>query len=412
VGASVTPFRLAVLSLVRQRASAVIAILAIATSVATSGLLFRLYLVSNSRFATMAKGYDAVIGAKAGGIEILLNSLNAEGSYPDFVPAKLYESLRSREAIRFGDGTEFRPSYLRSVVPLVWAAQYHGYRVVGTSADFLTRPSSEDSLQVVEGHWPENAGETALGAEVATAESLHTGDTISVLPALITTGSSPIPLKVVGLLQRRDVIWDKMLFTNVPTAQKILGQVQLGDRSIWGSEVLHYYLINLDEHGLSPLKALINGRTVAQVVSVPDETQKLKELTGTGHLLGLIVSAFIILLGSLSVVSMLVARFDGMSVQIAVVRALGYRTSEIARWLLWEGFLLGSTACVVGGFLDLLLFPWVRSFLGSALPETVHCSIYNSAWVWLAAILATTLSVSVPILRMAQQNVHRALQRA
>jgi putative ABC transport system permease protein len=408
-----TPFRLAVLSLTRQRVSSLIAILAIATSVATSGLLFRLYLVSNSRFSTLATGYDAVIGAKAGGIEILLNSLNGEGPFPDFVPAKLYESLKSHEAIQFGDGTFFQPSYLKSVVPVIWAANFHGHRVLGTTPEFLARPDGE-ALQMSEGRWVQGAGEVVVGAAAATSEGLHLADTVSVLPALATENSPGVELKIVGFLAERNMAWDQMLFTDVPTAQKILGQVRLGDRSIWGNEVLHYYLVNLDEHGLAPLKALINRRTVAQVVSVPEETQRLKDLTGTGQALGLFVCGFILLLGSLSVVSMLVARFDGMSGQIAVVRALGYRTSAIARWLLWEGFLLGVTACCVGGLIDGLAFPVLRRLLGAALPgaDMVSCPLYNSGWVWLAAILATTLSVSIPILRMARQNVHRALQRA
>jgi putative ABC transport system permease protein len=104
-----TPLRLARLSLSRHRFATAITVISIGMSVACGGILLRLHQLSESRFSAMGRGGDAIVGAKAGGIEILLGSLNGEGNFPDFLPYKLFESLRAEQAITHGDGVVTRP---------------------------------------------------------------------------------------------------------------------------------------------------------------------------------------------------------------------------------------------------------------------------------------------------------------
>src|SRR5689334_19056388 len=98
-----TSFRLAILSLIRRRTPTFIAFLAISVSVAFSGILLRLYVLSGARFSGLAKAGEAIVGAKSGGVEILLGALNLEGEYPDFIPLKLYASLAARSGVQFED---------------------------------------------------------------------------------------------------------------------------------------------------------------------------------------------------------------------------------------------------------------------------------------------------------------------
>ena len=93
-----TTFKLAILNISRRKFTSSIAVISIALSVACSGILLRAYEMSSSRFSTIARSGDAVIGAKSSGIEILLGSMNNEGAYPDFVPYVLFESLRKEQS--------------------------------------------------------------------------------------------------------------------------------------------------------------------------------------------------------------------------------------------------------------------------------------------------------------------------
>lgn len=407
-----TPFQMALLSLIRRRIPTLIALIAIALSVATSGVLLRLYLLSGSRFQTMGLGPDAIVGAKAGGLEILLGSLNGEGAYPGFLPDQLYRSLKAEQTVHFEDGENATPSFIRSITPYLYFAQYRGARVIGTDESFLRR-SGANSLQFREGMWAQNPKEVVVGAQFASKEDLHVGNRIEITPYVGgDLSAQKVEVTVVGILEPTFTYWDQCLYADVGFGQFVLSQLQLDGKSIWKNNVLHYFLINLNQAGYPPLESLINRRTVAQAISVEQEKKKLADLTGNGRELGLLISAFIMLLGGLSVAAMLATRFDAMSVQLAVLRAIGFKRSEVGRWLLWEGFVLGVLACGIGAILDAMIFPILCKSLGSALPpqDLLNMPLHQSATVWGAAIFATMFAVFIPLIRLYRQDVHQALK--
>lgn len=408
-----TSLHLAILSLTRRKVPTLIALSAIAISVACSGILLKLYHLSGARFSTIGAGGDAVVGAKAGGIEILLGSLNAEGDYPGFLPYKLYESLKTDQTVRFEDGQESKPSYLSSVIPILFFGKYQEYRVMGTDESFLNRPKTEDSLSLAAGKWVSSNLEVVIGSQIANQSGFKLGDEIPITPWIGKTPTNqPITFRIVGILKSTGSVWDRMLYSSVKQAQATLQLTNLNDHSIWGNNVLNYFLIYLKPNGLSTLESLINRRTVAQVISIPKELKRLEQLTGTGRSLGFLMTSFIMLLGALSVTAMLVTRFEAMSVQFAVLRAMGYAKKEVGSWLLWEGFILGAVACLIGGLADAAFFPFLRSMIGNALPspEIVSISFLQSLPIWISAIGATMFSVFIPLFRLYQQDVHFSLK--
>lgn len=405
------PLKLAWLNLTRRRIPTLIAVAAIAISVACSGILLRLNLLSQNRFSAMGFGGDALIGAKAGGIEMILSALNGEGGYPGYLPYKLFETLRAQQNVQFEDGATAKPSYLRAIVPFVYFAKSGDFRVVGTDESFFNRPTHP--LPLASGRWAAGVGEVVLGAAVAEARGLKVGDAAPIHPWI---GGAPamraFDLKVVGVLTPDHSAWDRLLYASVPTAQQILSTQDLSNQSIWGPNVLNYFFADLQPGGFAELASLVNRRTVGEAVLISEQKDRLKALTGTGETLGFFVSVLILALGGLSVTSMLITRFEAMSLQLAVLRAIGYSKRSIGGWLLWEGFLLGLAACVLGAALDGLTFPWVRELLGEALPgpEVVSSSLLQSLPIWATAIFATTASVFIPLYRVYHQDVHFSLR--
>lgn len=408
-----TSFKLALLNLSRRKVPTLIAILAISISVACAGVLLRLNILADSRFSSFGKGGDAIIGAKSGGLDILLGALNSEGSYPGFLPMKLFESLRAEANVQFEDGTQMKPS-IRSIIPFLYFAKYEDYRVVATDASFLNRPVSDDNLSLADGRWVQGSEEIVVGAAVARSQNLKVGDQIFAkawLGERIFVSKS-ISFKVVGILNATHSAWDRTLFSNLETAHSLLAQVNLGPASVWGPQVLNYFLVYLNPQGFDQLASLVNNRTVGQAVLVSEESKKLEDLVGTGQDLGLFITILVLALGGLAVTSMIVTRFEAMSLQLAVLRAIGYKKIEISRWLLWEGFLMGASACLIGMILDGLAFPLVRELLKNSLPslEVVSSSLWFSYPVWITALLATTLSVLIPLVRLYHQDVHYTLR--
>ena len=353
-------FRLATLSFSRHRFSTFITVLAIALSVAASGILYRVYKTSEARFDSLATGSDALIGAKAGGIEMVLNALGGEGEYPAFFPYTLFQTLQAQTALTFPTEGRVAPAKLKSATPLLIFAIYENARVIGTDETFLQSRSQRASYALESGTWAKSAGEVTLGSEIAALKGLKVGDTISVAPWV---GGEPIrvehPLKVSGVLARTKTQWDRTLFSSITEAHSVLERYEplFRARSIWGAKVLNFALINVEPENFKSLQSLINQRSVAQIVRVQDVSNQLRDLGGVGADLGLLVTSFVLILGALAVVSTLATRFEGMSAQIAVLRAIGYRKRELVQWLLWEGLFLASSGILAGACLDGLLFP-------------------------------------------------------
>ncbi len=410
-----TPFQLALLSLVRRKVPTAIALIAIAVSVAFSGMLLRVHLLSSSRFSSLGAGGDAIIGAKAGGLEILLGSLNGEGDYPGFLPMNLFQTLRQPIKKVFEDGqiidlAEHR--FARSVIPLLYFGKSGNFRAIGTDESFLQRPESRDSLVLQEGHWPSGSNEVVLGAIVAQRTNIKIAHDIPIQPWLNNETLSPRLFRVAGILRETNTAWDRLIYSDLSQAQQTLSAFPLGSRALWKNEVLNYILVYSESEKLPELASLINQRTVGQMIYTAREKERLEELTGSGKRLGLLITAFVILLGGLTVAAMLTTRFEAMSVQLAVFVAIGYTRVEVAAWLLWEGLLLGILACALGAMADLFLFPELRGMLKGSLPppELFPSSILYSAPVWLAALLANVVAILIPLYRLFRQEIHSSLR--
>lgn len=270
-----TPFRLAILNLFRRPLSTWISILGIAVAVAASGILLKIYLLSQSRFQTLAKEGQSIVGAKAGGIEILLGSLNLEGPVPGFLPYSLFLSLKSQQTVKFEDGAESKPSFLKAVIPFLYFARYGQFRVIGTSSDFVHRPFAPDSPEIASGTWCSAGGEVVVGAQVAREKDLHLGSILRV-QTVIGRSTQGFEMKVSGILKATGKIWDYAVFSTVEAAQAALGHSDISATSIWGTNVLHYYLLYHEPQGLAPLKSLIDQRTVGQLVSIESKFTDLK----------------------------------------------------------------------------------------------------------------------------------------
>jgi putative ABC transport system permease protein len=405
-----TPFKLAILNLSRRRLTTIFAIISISVSVACSGLLLRSYLLSSSRFNTLGNGGDAIVGAKNSGIEILLGCLNSEGAFPDFVPYVLFESLRKEQS----EPGAYSSTRIKSVIPFLYFARYKNYRAAGTDESFVKRPN----IILAQGKWADNEGEIVIGYSVSQKENLKVDDEIYVNPWLSKKDTliqkyPAVKMKVTGIIDRTNTAWDFELFSNVKQAQNVYrANIDSAKISIWGSNVLHYYIVYLENSGKQPFIDLINKRTIAQVVFVSDETRKLQELLSTGKNLGLFITSMIILLGGLVVSVLMITRFDAMKIQLAVLRAIGYRKKEIAKWLLWEGVLLGVFACILGSILDFLMFPLLKGAVGIGLPETTFAtsSIFQSLPVWLITIAATCIAAFIPYIIFNRLDVHQSLK--
>ena len=388
-------FFLAWLHVQRKWGTSLVAVLAIALSLFCGSTLYKLNLLSHSRLHSLDRGFDAVVGAKSGGLEILLGSLNGEGTLPDYVPYKLFLSLQAKTPVHFEDGANSDPQFIESITPLVYFGRTlapDGFKVLATDLSFWN--SSGHTWIFSEGSSPGNEGEVVLGSEFARKLGSRVGDKITAeawLPKGIEQKLN-FPLNVVGILRPTGLFWDSVGFTNLQSAQKIFQSLPRLAKS-WGPDVLHYFLIRLRPNGWTALETLINERTVTQAIRVESETQKLETLLGSGEQISWGTQLFILFLAGLTVTATMTFRFQSLNSQVAILRALGSSQWEIRFWLLWESLIIGGFSVLLGATLETLIFPPILQSLEIAMPllRSQPLSSWASAPIWFMTLFVTIL---------------------
>jgi hypothetical protein len=418
-----TLLRLAWLNLSRHRAATALAVLALGLTVACAGMLLRTARLADARFTTFAHAGDALIAAKGNSTDALLGALNAEGPYPRFIPLRLFGTLVNEAWYATGN-----QSYATSVIPFVYAGKLVSktsaaasgsgasgvsgavqtldeYRVVGTIKAVFDMPQPSPRLTFTEGEWNELGSGVVLGSAVARRENLGPGDTVRIahwtsdtMPSPAQSGLRPRRFIVSGVLAPTGTAWDRLVFTNLLQAEGLMaeGLRVAGHQTVWTSFVLHYILVHVQPGGLDSLNALIDQRTVTQIVPVLETLESLQRLTASGRTAAAVMALLALLLAVMTLSALMLGRYEGLARQAAVLEAMGWQKSELRRLLLWEGLILGVVAAAFGGALDAALFPLLRSALGGALPDAalVSSPVWTSAPVWVTAV-AVTVSASL-----------------
>ncbi len=375
------PAKLAYLYLVRKPLSTTLAVIAIAIAVTTSGVLYRLNTLSSHRMQSLDSSFDVVIGPKSDPNDILLGALNGEYINNGYLPFKLYQSLRFEHGVKFGDGADVSTSSIKTIMPILYFDKFG----IGTDLDRL-------HFDLQSGRLPIHSGEIVIGASVAINQK------ITFLQREFV---------VVGQFQPQHNFWDLMSFIPLAEAQSLIDP----KTSIWGNQVLNYFLIRLSSSAPAELKSLINQRSVAQFVEVAPQLERLKSLMGLGQTLSWVINFLILLLSGLAIALMLFARFEVIELQIAVVRSLGYQKFEIMMWLIWEAVFLSSVGICLGAMCDMILFDLLRNILASSLPtlDRVPSSFFESYPIWIATSAATLVAVLLPLTLIFRKNIHQAL---
>src|SRR5690606_15084188 len=179
-----------------------------------------------------------------------------------------------------------------------------------------------------------------------------------------------------------------------------------GQKTVWDSYVLHYVIVHAAPDvaavpdvpdasrvtgRLDSLGVLIDQQTVTQIVPVAETLESLRRLTATGRQVAALMAVLSAMLALITLAALMLGRFEGLARQMTMLEATGWRKAELRRLLFWEGLMLGGAAAAVGGALDALAFPLVRTALGTALPDPglVSSTVWTSAPVWAAAVVVT-----------------------
>lgn len=395
---------LALKSLLNRRTTALLTLASIALSVALLVGVERLRTETRDSFASTIAGTDLIVGARSGPVQLLLYSVFRIGNATNNISWESYQDLAAQPRVAW-------------TVPLSLGDSHRGFRVLGTTDAYLThyRYGRDQPLTLAEGAWLDDLFDAVLGAEVAEQLGYGLGD-----PLTIAHGAGDVafarhddkPFRVAGILARTGTPVDRTVHVSLEAIEAIhLGWrggapvpgVEIGPeqarRMDLTPEAITAVLVGLDsriatfgvqrwvnDYPEEPLLAILPGVALAELWS----------LVGVAENALLVVSACVVLVGLIGMLTALLIGLNERRREMAILRSVGARPAQVLALIVGEAAFLTLLGLAAGvGLLYLLLDaaqPMLASWLGLFI-ELGAPSLRE--WLLLGAVLGAGLLAGV-----------------
>ena len=332
-----------------------------------------------------ARGVDMVVGPKGSPTQIVLSTIYGLDAPAGSFAWSQVEQVAKHPAIR-------------KTIPVALGDNYRGFRIVGTTPDYITHyaaPLSHGRLW----HVPLEA---VLGADVAARLRPPVGATFIAEHGLGGAAAEPhtaSPYRIVGVLGRTGTVVDQLVLTAVasywtlhphedaPSEHELVSEPPLDD-----GKTVNALLLEHDPNAGPEVARYVNAFGDLQAASPAQETARVFGISAIGMDL---LRGFALVLMISAALSIFIALYNGINERrydLAVMRALGATRERIMALLLFEGVLLSLAGAASG----LALGHVLTSLLGAGLRQAQQISV--TGWTWYTSelwVVALALGVGV-----------------
>jgi putative ABC transport system permease protein len=336
----------------------------------------------NQAFERDLAGIDAVVGAKGSPMQLILSGVLHLDVPPGNVPLAAVKALEQHPMVA-------------GVIPVSLGDNYQGFRIVGTSPDYITHYQAT----LGQGTAWSVPMQVVLGATAARKLGLALGNTFVGSHGLGAGGHShgDNPYTVTGILAPSGSVLDRLILTDTASVWKVhedATAVDAQDRQIMEDErEVTMALIRYK----TPLAAMsfprfVNTSTEMQAAAPALEITRLLHMLGIGTDVLRAFAGVLLLTAGLSVFIALWNALRERRTDLALLRLLGAPPAKVAALLLTEALWLGGLATVLGlagGQALVGLLGWLLQLDNSLL-------IGGLAWplqLWLVPCLAMGVSL-------------------
>jgi len=404
-----TVVRLALGSLANRWLTAGLTVLAIAVSVMLLLGVEKIRHAAKASFANTISGTDLVMGARSGGIQLLLYSVFRIGNATNNVSWRSYEQIAARPEVKW-------------IVPLTLGDTHRGFRVLGTSRDYFEhyQYGQRRPLRFAAGKPFADLFDAVIGSDVARDLGYKVGSSIVVSHGTgIIPGAEHAdkPFRVVGILAKTGTPVDRTIHVSMqayeaihvdwrtgtrdPTRTTTAAQVRrmsLKPRAITAaliglkSKLMTFRLQRyINDYRSEPLLAILPGVTLYE----------LWNLVGTAETALMVVSFMVVVTAILGMITMILATLNERRREIAILRSVGAGPRTILGLLVSEANILTLTGVAVGVAATYLVLvavqPMAEAAYGIYLPLTAPSA--RELWGMGAIVVGGALAGLLPAWR-------------
>lgn len=388
-------------SLLNRKVSALLTVIAIALSVALFLGVEKARNAAKEGFDNTISGTELIVGAPSGQINLLLYSVFRLGNATAEISWPTYQQIAARDDVEWA-------------VPISLGDSHRGYRVLGTTQAYFDRYQygQRQSLAFAEGVQFEDLFDAVIGSDVAKQLGYEIGTPLILTHGLGAAGLNDHdnrPFRVVGVLRPTGTPVDQTIHVSLEAITAIHVGWETGTRNRMADSITEEMIrsfdltprtvtavfVGLKSRGTilrtrrdlntnmsEPLLAIIPGQALAELWQVMSTAERVL----------LAVSAFVIAVGLVSILTSILTSLNERRREMSILRATGARPGHILILLIAEAAVLGFLGALLGAILIQVIFaiaaPILSAQYGVALIGT------GPGWVDLYTIAAVTLAAT------------------
>ncbi|MEQ9505333.1 MAG: ABC transporter permease [Hyphomonas sp.] len=351
-------FSLAWHSLLNRKGSVILTIVAVALSVALFLGVEKARSGAREGFGNTISGTDLIIGAPTGSVNLLLYSVFRMGGATAEVSWPTYEKIAARDDIAW-------------TVPIALGDSHRGYRVMGTNLDYFEhyKYGGGQSLAFTEGQPFDDLFDAVMGSEVA-RDLGYTLDTPVVLShglgsADLGSGHDNRPFRIAGILKPTGTPVDRTVHVSLEAITAIHVGWETGAKNPLADTIttdmirsfnltpktVTAIFAGLERKGtiLTTRRAINTNKGEPLMAIIPGEAlAELWNVTSVAERALLAVSAFVIAVGLVSILTSILTSLNERRREMSILRATGARPHHIFLLLVFEAGLIGFLGALLG----------------------------------------------------------------
>lgn len=403
--------RLAWQSLMNRKFTTILTILSIAVSVMLLLGVEKVRSSARTSFINTISGTDLVVGARTGGVQLLLYSVFHIGDATANVTWKTVEDIKKRDEVKW-------------IVPIALGDSHRGYRVVGTSSEYFERFRYRRNipLQFVEGYKFSDLFDAVLGAEVARTLNYKIDDEIILAhgtgPVSIGKDHGDTPFRVSGILaptgtpvdrvvhvsmeaiEAIHIGWETGAYTgqdnkksvddlrNMDLSPKAVTAAYIGLKSRMSTFSLQRWI---NTYPQEPITAILPGVVFGELWLMIGNVEKVL----------LIVSAMVVFTAILGMIISILASLNERRREMAILRSIGVKPIQVFALFTAEATTIAFLGVMIGFFglysILFLIQPFIENLTGLYMDITLPG--WNEIKFMVMIMGAAVLAGIIPALR-------------
>ncbi|MGI9369777.1 MAG: ABC transporter permease [Ruegeria sp.] len=405
--------RLALLSLKSRALTVGLTVFAVALSVVLFLGVEKLRTGARASFADTISDTDLIMGARSGGVQLLLYSVFRIGNATNNVSWESYQDIASRPEIAWS-------------VPISLGDSHRQFRVMGTTSEYFDRYKYRGgrSLAFAQGGRIDDLFDAVVGADVAAQLGYSVDDPIIVAHGIASFSEhKDTPFRISGILEKTGTPVDRTVIVSLeaieaihvdwqsggqkagaPTSVEVIKEMDLQPKAITAAMLgleskLQIFTVQraINEYPSEPLLAILPGVAL----------QELWGIVGIAESALIGVSAMVVVTALLGMSAMILSGLNARRREMAILRAMGARPLTVMGLLMIEAVLMACLGTVLGVALLYLglvvLQPWLDSAFGLYLP--ISLLSFREVLILCAVVLAAAFVSLLPAIRAYQMSL-------